>query len=403
VGPRDPKRTRPPAAVHSRGRTGVRSASRPNEALQRNPARGSTVFRHRRAPGPLNLDVRHLYIYSADVYPALKNTTSAMTKTARTLLAKLDFGPIKQHRKIRKSTDKCISEFLDHLHWLKSRHIKKNHSDGYLVSTCFEKPRVLKNDAEVNAYCRVHLAVAIKSLENLIKQIRGNNGKINHTSLRKYSEAIRDYLFDLRPLVEHLERRKDPSYEFFSGGKNYSVHTWELFRLSRQLAIQSAYRKEPFHVDHKTSQIASIFVLRQALEAKFERIIAVALYDSLGQTPKLRHGFHYDFINANPAYFEFTSVHFSLLKKLYDWCNVVVHRAFQPYAWQIDYAHSISSGLFASGNLNKNGGWSIHGGVRIHDLSAMQSAFIAKFCKEYDHGIWCVETSTPEAVTDYYA
>jgi hypothetical protein len=36
----------------------VRGEIGPNEALQRNPAQGSMVFRHRRAPGPLNLDVR---------------------------------------------------------------------------------------------------------------------------------------------------------------------------------------------------------------------------------------------------------------------------------------------------------------------------------------------------------
>jgi hypothetical protein len=75
---------------------------------------------------------------------------------------------------------------------------------------------------------------------------------------------------------------------FFIGSKAYGAYSWEVFRLSRQLALQSAYRGLPFHLDHKTSQIAAAFVLRQALECKFTRLIGVGFHDSSLGTPRVR-------------------------------------------------------------------------------------------------------------------
>jgi len=140
-------------------------------------------------------------------------------------------------------------------------------------------------------------------------------------------------------------------------------------------------------------------MLRQALEAKFERIVQVIPYNTSGDTPKLKHDFHYSFIKTNVARFQFTSVNFSLLEHIYQWCNVIVHSAVQPFAWQVPYAQETCSGLFASGPSRvRGGGWSIHGGVRILDKDSMQEAFAKHFCNSYDHGVWCIEYGEPEAV-----
>lgn len=266
----------------------------------------------------------------------------------------------------------------------------------------YGKPRPLRKDVEIAAYCRVHLQIAVQQFEQLICTMKSNKGKVSNTVLRTYSETVRDYLFDLQPIVEFLERKKDGKYEFFRGRKSYGVMSWELFRVSRQLAIQSSFRNKPLHIDHKTAQIVSIFVLRQALEAKFERIVAVILYDKNAQTPRLRHGFHYDFVADNPNYFEFTSVDFLLLRKIYEWCNTIVHRAYQPFAWQVSHAQSICAGLWAHGPMTARGGSSIHGGIRILDVDGMQTTFVKHFINSYEHGIWCVNFGAPEAVTGYY-
>lgn len=304
---------------------------------------------------------------------------------------------------MKESANQCLLDVLDHLKWLQSRHAAKTYTCEYIVATAYGKPRSLCKDVEVAAYCRVHLQLATQQFEKLIKELKGANGIVPMTNLRRFSEIVRDYLFDLLPIVEFLERRKDASYEFFRGGKSYGVASWEIFRVSRQLAIQSAFRGKPFHIDHKTSQIASIFVLRQALEAKFNRIIGVYFFDKNEKTPKVKHDFHYAFIASNPDCFEFTSVDFSLLGKIYDWCNSIVHQAYQPLAWQISHAQSVCSGLWADGPNTQKGGWSIHGGVRILNLEDMQGRFARHFAASYDHGIWSVVFVKPEAVTSFYA
>ncbi len=321
-----------------------------------------------------------------------------MATPAQNLLGKCLTGEIFKKSSPSVSAEKAISEFSDHLKWLKSRHIKKSYSDEYLINSCFGKTRTLNNKDEANAYCRTHLVVAIKSFDELLKELRGNNQSVSHSNLRRYSEVVRDYVYDLKPIAEHLEKRKDPNYVFFSGAKSYHIYTFELFRLSRQLAIQSAFRKLPFHIDHKASQIASVFVLRQALEAKLERLIAVNLYNSTGSGPKLKHGFHYEFIASNPSYFTFNAVNFNFLEKIYEWCNEVVHRAYQPLAWQIAFAHSICGGLFYPINTPPNAAWSIHNAVEITNILEMQSAFINHFNKSYAHGIWAAEAREPEAI-----
>lgn len=324
-----------------------------------------------------------------------------MSSPAHRLLRKLNTGKL-FGKPVKESADKCLLDVLDHLKWLQSRHAAKTYSSEYIISTAYGKPRSLRKDSEVAAYCRVHLQLATKQFEILINGLKRKNGKVPIASLRRYSEIVSDYLFDLLPIAEFLERRKDANYEFFRGGKSYGVASWEIFRVSCQLAIQSAFRGKPFHIDHKTSQIASIFVLRQALEAKFNRIIAVYFFDKNEQTPKVKHDFHYSFIASNRNCFEFTSVDFHLLGKIYDWCNSIVHQAYQPLAWQIPYAQSVCSGLWAHGPLTHKGGSSVHGGIRILDLEDMQSRFAEHFAKSYDHGAWCVSFAKPEAVTSFY-
>lgn len=320
-----------------------------------------------------------------------------MANPALTLFDKIHGSKGSEKASGRVSADKALSDFADHLKWLASRHVKKTYCEQYLVDGCFGKARALEKLSEVNAYCRTHLTVAGRSFDELLKELRRTSHKISHTILKRYADIVTDYIFDLRGIAEHLERQKDPTYSFLRGEKNYGVHTWEVFRLSRQLAIQSAFRGLPFHVDHKASQIASVFVLRQALEAKFERLIAVHIHNSSGQTPRLRHDFHYDFIANNPSYFTFRSVDFGRLKKIYDWCNEVVHRVYQPLAWQIAFAHSICGGLFNPVRTPPGAGWSIHNSVKINSLSEMQSAFVKHFFDSYEHGIWAVEVGEPEA------
>ncbi|MCZ4303852.1 hypothetical protein O4G98_03825 [Zoogloeaceae bacterium G21618-S1] len=242
------------------------------------------------------------------------------------------------------------------------------------------------------------MIVAISQFERLIAEMKAGHTEVKAEKLRKFSPLVHDYLHDLRPIVEYLERRKDPDYEFFRGSKSYQPMGWQLFRASRQLAVMTV--NSAIRIDHNVSHIAAVFMLRQALEVKFERIIGVSLLDKWYQSPKLRHGFHYGFIKDNLSYFEFASVDFARLEQIYKWCSVLLHQAIQPFAWQLPYAFSVTEGLFDSDPVTETGHWSIHGGVRICGKAAMQNAFAEHFVRSYDHGIWCVQYGDTEAVSD---
>lgn len=235
---------------------------------------------------------------------------------------------------ITKSADQLLQDFSAQIKFIKNRHVRKISEENYYVSSCFGKMRLLKNDVERNAFCRSHLVLADRCFDNLLIELKGDAPKISFKKAVSYGEIITDYIFDLKPIIEYLEQRKDPSFVFLRGHKNVGVATWELYRLSKQLAVQSAHRKTPMHFDHKNAQIVAVFALRQALEEKFFRLIAVAFYDAVASTPKIKHFFHYDFIISHPSYFTFKSVDFKLLKKIYEWCNEVVHNVYQPMAWQ---------------------------------------------------------------------
>lgn len=295
------------------------------------------------------------------------------------------------------SSDQVLSDFNDYLKWLVQRHVKKAYSEQYLVSGCFSRTKTFKNSAESNAFCRAHLAVAAQEFEKLLQEMRGKNKNVSPSTFKQYSNIIRDYIFDLRTIVEHLEIQKDKNYSFFKGAKNYHVMTFEVFNLSRQLYAQSIFTKDKRQFERKTSQIASIFVLRQALEAKFERLVGVYISDEFKQTPKLRHGFHYEYIIHNMNYFDFNNVDLINLKKVYDWCHEIVHCVYQPLAWQITYAHSICSDLFFTRPTLPNQNWSINNSVRINNVNDMQQKFAKHFCTSYDHGIWSIDYEKPEA------
>ena len=163
------------------------------------------------------------------------------------------------------------------------------------------------------------------------------------------------------------------------------------------MAYGGTYDDNLLHGYHKESQVAAVFVLRQALELKFERILGVVLFDKNGATPKLRHGVHLDFIIKNIDIFDFPEFDFTLLSDVYNWCSGVVHKGFQPLIWQVPYAHELCNGLFDWGDLNRNGGMSCDGGVRILDVDEMRQKYLSHFFSIQEKGYWGIYFDKPEA------
>ena len=296
-----------------------------------------------------------------------------------------------------KSADACVSEFVAELERLKSRHSTKQPSEKYKMQWVFRRPTNFGRKTDVLMYCRMHLIVALDQLKGLVNEMREGKSKVSAKAMRKYEPYLSDYIFDLRLIAQTLERHKDrnDSYLFFRGSKGYVAEAWQTFQASKQLYWMSAV--PTIRMDHRQAHITAIFALRQALEAKFQRIVAVYAYNKNGETPKLKHGFYYLFIKDNLTMFQFPQVDFLLIEKIYDWCNVIVHNSVQPFPWQVSYALETCRGLFAGGPI-PGGGNSIYGGVIINDKELMQRAFAQHFCTEYQHGVWSIEFEKPEAV-----
>jgi hypothetical protein len=72
---------------------------------------------------------------------------------------------------------------------------------------------------------------------------------------------------------------------------------------------------------------------------------------------------------------------------------------YQPLIWRNAFARSICRGLFDPIKPAPGAGWSITNAVGITNIPDMQAAFIEHFQKCYDHGIWCIETREPQAIT----
>lgn len=294
--------------------------------------------------------------------------------------------------------EQAVQDFLNLVASLEAKHVKKSLSDEYLISNVFLRSKTFKADSEISAFCRCHLVVAHREFKKLADRFRDPmTNKVELARMLPFKDFITDYVFDLIEIIPFLER-KTAGFVYFRGGKAPDVHSWELYQLSLQLASQSAIASVGPWFDHKGAQIAAIFVLRQAMELRFERIVGVFPLDSKGDGPKLKHGFHFRFIVEHPHHFVYRGFDVSSLKPVYDWCSEIVHAAYQPYAWQIAWAQDIGGRLLKSQSSQPGKGWNLANAVEVVDVDKMQSDFEDYFLANYDHGSWQMTRVRPEAL-----
>lgn len=287
-----------------------------------------------------------------------------------------------------------MEEVCQHIDSVLSRKVVvKRYSDEYLVSVCFNK-NVYMTPAVAKAYCQINLVVGVKYLRMRIELVEKAYKEFGESAILEASEIFHNYLHDFRPLIEYVAREKDKEYVFFKGSKSAAARTQDLFYLSKALSQARLAVAREF----RTCNVASIFVLRQALEVKFERLVGVEFIDGKFKAPKLWHGFQYDFIKGNLHFFEFQGFDFLVLRQIYDWCSMMVHSADMPLAWLLPMAHDYCEGLFGSGADSADGYWNVYGAVRVIDKEAMQQAYAEFFSKKYDHGIFCVYFGETESV-----
>lgn len=281
-----------------------------------------------------------------------------------------------------------INRFSEYLLELKKLHCRKEWKDEYKTSVCFRKNSFFSSKDELAQYCRVSIFLACEQFRKIIFDFKDGEYQENIEIL---NTTIVDYIFDLKGPIEYLERKINPKFTLFEGEKSYRAESFEIFRLSKSLLDGEVGKGA-----HKTRQIAAVCVLRQSLESRFRRIIGVEFHDIRGNTPKLKHDFHYKFILKNQNYISLKGCNISSIVHVYEWCNDIVHGAYQPLSWQLPFAHDICSPLFYSGENKEK--WSIYGSACIGDLDSMRQKFLIYFADSYDHGTWCVDFMKPDAL-----
>lgn len=279
-----------------------------------------------------------------------------MTKVASHLLHKL--SP-KLHKLKNKeeggSTKSALLDFQSYLKNLKKTHLKKDYTDNnsYLVGCIYRDNSEIKA-AEINAYVKAQFHVALKSFDNLIAHIEKQEDGLNSHTINKYADLIKDYIFDLKPFVEHLERTKNPEFELFTVWKPYNSSAFELFKTCQALYWYPNIDRRI--IDRKAATNLSVFMLRQSMEIKFKRVFGIyKLYDRNKNSLRLEHEFLPNFIENNKDLIklELPGINMTDVLNIYKWTNHTIHNAINPNIWEVYYTLEIVNYLFKGGQYRK--------------------------------------------------
>lgn len=320
-----------------------------------------------------------------------------MQSVVKNLFAALDSSR-KMNASSAKSPEVSLKDFHDYLIQLKATHVKKHYLPGYLIGWLYSERKGFKNDSEGTSYCRAQLCVAEYCFGKIIAEINNlSTGESDHRIIQ-FKEMIRNFVHDIRPIVDYLEKRRDPAYSFFEGGKNYGTRTIEVFGICNNLFWTSAFTENI--VDVRAGLNLSVFTLRQALELKYRRILGIGnIYNKDTEIePKLKHDYFYSFIKSNIVHFKFHTPHIADIWKIYRWTNETIHTGNIPRIWELQYALEVANPFFAPQLASPTGAWSIHSSVEITDYENLQSKFRVAFHEKYPEAEWIVEFEKPEAV-----
>lgn len=317
-------------------------------------------------------------------------------RLAQSLFSKLGDSPKHIKKKNRQSTALCLSNLAEYIDELCNKHVKRKYTDDYLIGAIFKLEVSYKTDSEVNQYCKSQLFIANSWLNSLINIIK-ENGNFNHASIIKHKHHITDYLFDIKPFIEYLERKSNKDYIFFDGGKYYGQKAWQVFRESKVLYWHSSSNKN--YLTHRSNISLSVFTLRQSLELKFKSILGLSdIYDKSNASAKIKHDYIPDFLDRNLSELDVNYNSLKYIIKIYKRTNVTIHTGIIPHIWEQDFALNYCAGLFKPDAAKPSGAWSLYSSVKIKNYDILIKKFMDEFCKKYSDNYWCFEFTNPEAV-----
>jgi len=304
------------------------------------------------------------------------------------------------------SAKKSLLDFRDYLHDLRKRSNSRDYSknNSYLIGQVFRNPRTFKTEPELHQYIKTNFFLAVEAFDDLIKLIDRKEKTINARIVSKYRELIWEFIFDLKPFVELLERRTDKTFQFFQGGKTYQNTAFELFRTCEALYWYPCIDDQI--IDKKAATNLNLFSLRQSLEIKFKRIFGVfALYNKDSNDLKIRHDFFPSFIAENLKLIDLPlpNINMTELLKIYEWTNYTIHNAVNPRIWHVHYAIKCCSSIFKPTQYRRNDNkevLSIYASIKIRNSGELLDKLMCKIYETNGSKIFCFDNILQEAIID---
>ncbi len=313
---------------------------------------------------------------------------------------------LRSKTKPKVSAKKSLYDFRDYLHDLRTRIISKDYSknNSYLVGQVFQNVRTLQKESQLNQYLKTNLFIAVEAFDDLIALIERKEKAISARIVTKYHELIWEFIFDLKPFVELLERKKNKNFQFFRGGKIYSNSAVELFKTCESLYWYPCIDHQI--IDKKAATNLNLFSLRQSLEIKFRRIFGVfALYNRDLNDIKIRHDFFPTFIAQNLDLIDLPlpNINMNELLKIHDWTNYTIHNGVNPRIWQIHYAIKICQSIFKPTQYRRNDDkevLSIYASVKIKNNEKLLDRLMSEIYETNQRRIFCFDNTSQEAIND---
>ncbi|MNJ95335.1 hypothetical protein D3C87_130450 [compost metagenome] len=252
-------------------------------------------------------------------------------------------------------------------------HIIRNKkiSNDHIGNSIFNSLRGEVSDNEFETHIKDHFTAGYMTFLD-IKERLIKDEVFDQFGIRKFGYIISLIIYDIAGFADFIGRKKEQNYYFFLGGKSNIEHSKWHYLGTFQLLHHSTF--EDKRLDDKFAYILSAVSLRQTLELKTQRILGVGDYfDKNGKKVFASHNFFFNFVDINKDHFNYGKVNFRIIQKIFEFCNISVHKGIMPYFWQMHFAIKFCDPLFYEKDIDITKGWHIDGAIKIKKYEELKN------------------------------
>lgn len=246
----------------------------------------------------------------------------------------------------------------------------KKLNDTHFGHSIFNSLRGEISDKKLEIYANDHFTAGYNSFLDIKEKMIEENC-FDYKGIRKYGYLINLIIYDLRPFANYVGKKIDPNYIFFDGGSTNIEDTIWHYLGTKHLVFNSVHENKM--LDDKFAIILSAVSLRQTVELKMQRILGIADFEDLnGEKIFTSHNFFFDFILKHKTHFDLSKINLKIVQKVFEFCNLSVHKGIMPFYWQMFYAFKFCDSIFYDPDYKQRPYWSIHSAIRISNYEKLK-------------------------------